>query len=116
VRVLGIRYNGGATTWIRSATKAYNWSIDRKTGALKSLRQRMDVGHGRYREYVSADYDARKNQTVITVHDHDGAGRADGDDDDHDDDDDDGRPRKIVMPGLVLLKMATDRGSLEIEY
>ena len=57
----------------------------------------MTVGTGKDKQEVEAKYEAKKNQTTIKIH------KAN-------------RETKVVKTGLVLLRMATDRGKLTIEY
>lgn len=57
----------------------------------------MEVGKGKDKQEVEAKFEGNKNQTTIKV--------------------DDPKPKtKVVKPGLVLLRMATDKGNLVIEF
>ena len=76
--------------------KSIEWATD-KDGTLKELEQEMKVGKGKDRQDVEAKYDAKKNQTTIKA--------------------DEPKPeKKITKPGLVLLRLATNKGALVIEY
>ena len=66
-------------------------------GFNKELEQKMRVGKGGEKEKVRAEFDAKKNQTTIKV-------------------EEPGADTKLVKPGLTLLRMATDKGDLNIEF
>jgi len=56
----------------------------------------MTIGRGESRTHVKASYDSTKNQT--TIHS------------------DAKNPSKVTLPGLVLMRLATDAGGVVIEY
>jgi hypothetical protein len=64
----------------------------------------MSVGREKTKVDITADYDARKNQTTIST-------RSEG----NDEGDDKGN-KKITEPGLVLLMLGTNSGKLVIAY
>lgn len=70
------------------------WNTNRD-GSLRELEQLLSIYSGPNQQEVDADYDAARNQTTIRVSD---------------------SQTRIVRPGLVLLKLTTNRGELEIEY
>jgi hypothetical protein len=76
------------------------WSLN-KDGSLKELEQKIEVGKGKDKEEVQAKFDVKRNETTIKV-------KEKGKDDDD--------AKKVVKPGLVLLRMATDKGKLVIEF
>jgi hypothetical protein len=76
-------------------SKKFEWSTN-KDGSLKMLDQNMTIGRGESRTHVKASYDSTKNQT--TIHS------------------DAKNPSKITLPGLVLMRLATDAGGVVIEY
>ncbi len=76
-------------------TKKFEWSTN-KDGSLKTLDQNMTIGRGESRTHVKASYDSTKNQT--TIHS------------------DAKNPSKVTLPGLVLMRLATDAGGVVIEY
>jgi len=94
-QVESLRYNDGAPiTPARNKTKL-EWAL--KAGALKELEQKIEVGRGRHEQEVEAEFEAKKNRTTIKVEEPE-------------------PERKIERPGLVLLRLATDRGMLRIEF
>jgi hypothetical protein len=100
VYVIGLRYEDaagpGRFIFLWNARTSFQWSLERN-GTLKGLSQMMEVGKDRGRRRVEATYDARKNRTTIKVKDG-------------------GRERTEVRTGLVLLRMVSDKGKMEIEY
>ena len=105
--IVSLQYNGGPVISPPANSVKFEWSTN-KDGTLKSLNQRLSVGKGKNRQWVSAKFDAKKNQTVIKT--------GTGGEDEDDDDDDDSHGVKITRPGLVLLRLVTDEGALIIEY
>jgi|GEM_PF-1738146 len=96
VKVVSLQYNNGTVIVPPKNRKSFEWSTE-KDGSLKELEQEMEVGKGKDRQDVEAKYDAKKNQTTIKI--------------------DEPKPEtKIVKTGLALLRMATDKGKLVIEY
>jgi hypothetical protein len=66
-------------------------------GRIKELEQEIEVGKGKDEREVEAKYRGKDNQTTIKV--------------------DEPKPEtKIIRSGLVLLRMATDKGKLIIEF
>ena len=59
------------------------------------------MAKGKDKQKVEANFDAKKNETTIKVKE---KGK----------DDDDGK--KVVKPGLLLLRLATEKGKLLIEF
>ncbi len=96
VKVVSIQYNSDPVITPPKNRKSFEWSTE-KEGPLKELEQEMEVGKGKDRQDVEARYDAKKNETTIRV--------------------DETKPEiKIVKTGLALLRLATDKGKLVIEY
>ena len=75
-------------------TLAFEWSRYRG-GGVKELEQKLRVERGTDRQRVEAKFDRAKNQTTIKTT----ASNTES---------------KLVMPGLVLIALTTDRGKLEI--
>jgi hypothetical protein len=100
VHVMSYQYTTGQTAgpvitpdW---AYKKYEWAYDTDK-SLKTLNQKFELHRGLARQQVLANYDSRSNATTII----------------------DLGPypeRRIVLPGLVLLKMTTWKGDLWILY
>jgi pectin methylesterase-like acyl-CoA thioesterase len=88
---------GGATASLSDAPRNrfdVDWKTDRD-GSLNELEQLLSIYSGENRQEVDAGYDADRNETTIRVGDSE---------------------LRIVRPGLVLLKLTTNRGVLGIEY
>ncbi len=98
--IVSLQYNGGPVITPPANKKQFDLEAN-ENGTLKSLQQKLSVGKGASRNWVKADYNAKKNQTVIKS----GTGE-----------EDDEGASKQVKPGLVLLRLATSNGSLVIEY
>jgi hypothetical protein len=93
VQVIGFQYTVNGTTepfiFAPDATKNFSWSLN-GDGSLKTLNQGMSIGHGRNGVSVQANYSSRSGHTSVHV-------RVDGPDTD------------TTLPGLALLRMATNR-------
>ena len=94
--VVSLSYDGGDATRPGPDTLDAEWGATRD-GTLETLHQTVTVGRERDRATLTARYDARRGETTLTP------GR-------HRD-----RDRDTVQ-GLVLLRLATDAGSLRIEH
>jgi hypothetical protein len=93
--IVSLQYNGSPVVTPPENKKDFQWALN-KDGSLKELEQEMEVGKGKDKQGVEAKFKAKDNQTTIKV--------------------DEPKPEtKIVKPGLVLLRMATDKGKLIIE-
>lgn len=96
VRIVSLQYQSGpvlATPWNK---KEFEWAGE-KDGPIKELEQRMTVRKGQAKQEVEAKFEREKNQTTIKV--------------------EEPKPEtKIVKPGVVLLRMVTDKGQLDIEF
>ena len=100
VRIISWSYqNGPANGNAESSDAPYNrFDLDWKTngdGSLKELEQFLRINSGPDQHEVEADYNSVRNETTIRV--------------------DDAQPA-MVRPGLVLLKLTTNRGAFGIEY
>jgi hypothetical protein len=118
VRVVSHQYNDGPVVPFGRNLKHFEWSVDRRTGALRSLEQELSIGQGADHQRAHAVWDPRKNQTTITVHgvDDDGDSDSDSDSDGGGGGGGGGGTTKIVKPGLVFLRMVIVNGELVIEY
>jgi len=94
-QVLSLRYNDGPILTAQRNSIKFEFALN-KDGMLKELTQKMEIGTGKAKRQVEAKFEAKKNQTVIR----EGAGPE----------------TKVVKPGLVLLRMATDKGMLSIDF
>jgi hypothetical protein len=98
--IVSLQYGSGAVITPPKNKKDFEWALN-KDGSLKELEQELEVGKGKDKQEVEAQFDAKNNETTIKVKE---KGK----------DDDDGK--KVVKPGLVLLRLATDKGKLLIEF
>ena len=94
-------YNGISTTTEKTMLK-YEWSND-KEGNLKELEQKATVGNLK----VKAHYDAKKNITKVKKE----VEERDKDDEEYEDEE-----MKETFPGLRILKLVTENGSVSIDY
>jgi hypothetical protein len=99
VRVMSLQYTQGEEPGVvivpDRGDKKYEWSKN-ADGSLKSLTQKFEVRQGKNRSQVIARYDAKTNTTEISEL---GPGS-----------------RKVIAPGLVLLRMTTSMATLQIDY
>ena len=93
-RIVSLQYSNGPVLPAPRNTKAFEWNG--KSGNLKELEQKLTLGRGDTKHEVQAKFEAKKNQTTIKVKDL--------------------VKTKVVRPGLVLLRLATTKGSLIIEF
>jgi len=107
-RIISVQYNNASPVNVQHNRQNFQWSFN-KDQSLKNFDQIMVIGQGNDRHKVVAKLDPRKNQTKILILDGVQSGK-DTDKDDQDDKD------KVVKPGLVLLRIATHAGLLDIEY
>jgi hypothetical protein len=112
VRVVSFQYNDGSIVLAGRNEKQFEWKTD-KTGTLKGIEQLMSVGGRPLTHLVQAEWEAKTNRTVIQVTDEkqDVPEREDDKKCEHGQHD-----KKIVKPGLVLLRMAIIDRKLVIEY
>lgn len=93
---VSFQYADGPVLAASPNEEAFEWALA-KDGTLSELEQRIEVQEGKDRCVWKAKYDARKNQTTIEQ--------------------EDSQPETIIVkPGLVLLRMATGKGALAIEF
>jgi hypothetical protein len=100
VRVVSYQYtvgtHAGAVISPDWAYETYQWSRNRD-GSLKTLNQKFELHKGRDRRRVVARYDAKKDLTVVQELGPD-------------------PERRVIYAGLVLLRMTTHSGDLQIDY
>jgi hypothetical protein len=94
VKVTRLSYQSGPVSEVAKNHFTFDWKTN-GDGSLKTLEQMLDINSGPDSQKVEADYDAVHNETTIRVGD--------------------SQP-VIVRPGLVLLKLTTNRGVFGIEY
>ncbi|TLX66662.1 MAG: Ig-like domain repeat protein, partial [Thaumarchaeota archaeon] len=95
VKIVSLQYNNGPIIASSKNKESFDWSLN-TDGSLKKLDQEMKVGKDTNQKEVEAKYDGKKNKTTIELE----------------------KPKpetKIVKDGLVLLRMATSNGNLNIE-
>lgn len=96
VRVVRLAYNGGPAV-VPISNEAQFQADQGPSGALRRVEQEIGLESGNGDETVHAVWDARRDQTRITV-------------------ERDDREKQIVRNGLVLLRLATSSGTLTIEF
>jgi len=94
-QVVSTKYNAGAVVNASYSSQSVEWSIN-KDKTLNKLSQSVVIGREKDRIEISAEYDSRKNQTIIET--------------------DKPKESRVVKSGLVLLRTATTNGALAIEY
>ena len=99
----GIAYNS-ATTTIASTKLSYKWRQN-KDGSYKLFASHLQT----LATSAESHYRPKKNITVIMTKPRDL-------DDDDNDDDTDTRPTKERLPGMIIPRMVTDSGEIEIIY
>ena len=100
VRVMSYQYRHGTAPadalivpdW---AIKKYEWSTN-ADGSLKSLSQKFELHKGRDRTQMEASFDTKSGVTTIKRLGPDS--------------------NRVILQGLVLLRMGTDKGQLKIDY
>ena len=94
--LLSLQYQDAEPTDAPENKQNFQWATERD-GSLKELEQKLEIGKGRDRQDVEAKFEGRKNETTIKQ--------------------DEPKPEtRVVKPGLVLLRLATDQGNLAIEF
>ena len=96
VRVVGLQYDGDPVVIPIDNKAHFRADLDR-SGELRRVGQEIGLEGDKLDQTVHAVWDARRNQTRITV-----------ERDDHE--------IQTVMNGLVLLRLATSKGTLKIEF
>ena len=90
-----VQYNNQDIIEFPKTEFKYEWSIDKKTGDIKNLEQRIKVKD----EFdIKAKYNHQKDETEIKIK------QADKEE------------IKQTLPGLVIIKLITKSGVLEFEY
>ena len=92
--IVSLQYNGGTLITAQASTLHFEWALSGT--ALKELEQKIGIGKDQQRQEAKAKFEAKKNETVIEIKD--------------------GTERKLTRPGLVLLRVETDRGALAIRF
>jgi hypothetical protein len=92
--IVSLQYGDGPMRTAPGNELTFAWTVDRH-GVLKRLDQELTAQDGHRRRTVSARFDAKRGVTMIR---------------------DDAKKRVIERQGLVLLRLATKRGTLLIEY
>jgi hypothetical protein len=104
VRIVSTQYNNGPVV-SAPANQTDTRSSFSKDGTLRSLVQSMAVRQGKNRQQVEAEFDPRRNETTIRIQDSADRGK----------DVERDKDGVTVKPGLVLLRMITRAGLLDIE-
>ncbi len=106
-----LQYNGGRILLVPDNSFQLGWGA-RRDGTLHDLKQSLSIGSRRNRVTTIARFDARFNQSTLRVR---GPGSPVQSDDGENDCDEQCGGR-IVLPGLALLRLVTDRGVVRAQY
>ena len=93
-RIVSLQYNSGPIVSAPMNKLSYEWDTG-KNAVLKELEQELKIDTGSAEQEVEAGFRADRNQTVIKTKHPNGT---------------------IVKPGLVLLRIASNRGQFAFEY
>ena len=96
--LLSLAYNGGAQLTLPENELKCEWATE-KTGTLKELEQKLEIGRAKSEVEVQAKFEGKKNETEIKVKTH-GA-------EPH---------QRVTRPGLVFLNLTTNQGALGVDY
>lgn len=96
VHIVSLQYNNGSVMAIHHNEEHFK-STSTSGGGLNKLDQEMKVMTDNIRHKVEAEFEADENQTTISV-------------------EEPAPETKAVKPGLVLLRLVTDKGQLHIEF
>ncbi|MBI3604658.1 MAG: Ig-like domain repeat protein [Nitrospirae bacterium] len=94
-KIISLQYNNGPVQILPPNQENFEWEME--AGSLKELEQKISLGQRPNLQEVEAHFEGEKNQTIIVRE----------------------KPSpetKVVKPGLVLLRLVTDKGTLLIEY
>jgi hypothetical protein len=96
ITVVSLQYGQGSVINVSRNLQSFEWNV-RHDGNLKKLEQDFKAGPGEEAQRVEADFDSRRNQTVIRQ--------------------EEPEPKiRLFKPGLHLIRMATSGGKLSIEF
>jgi hypothetical protein len=96
LEMVSLQYGHGPVLPLPRNRKRFEWTLGRD-GRLKELDQVMEVRESHERQRVWATFEAKKDRTILWI--------------------DRPKPeRRVVRKGLALLRMATDKTKLVIEY
>jgi BACON domain-containing protein/all-beta uncharacterized protein len=101
--IASVSYNGAAAASASFNEMRVEWSID-AAGAIESLQQTIAIGSTENPKKVRASFDRRLNQTVVRIEPPDAAP------------DSDSASTVVTKPGVHVLRIATQNGSLAIEF
>lgn len=92
-KLKSIQYDSALPIRLRDTELKYEWSLNKKDGTIKELEQRIESG----RDFdVRAHYSSRKGTTEIAT--------------------DEKKRTKIIVDGLVVVKLNTDNGNINYSY
>ncbi|MHB8710382.1 MAG: lipase/acyltransferase domain-containing protein [Minisyncoccota bacterium] len=97
-----LRYNGVSAGNLPKTMLKYEWSAD-KTGKIKELEEKVVIGSLK----IEGHYDARKNVTKIEKK---------LKKKDRESDNDNEKETKETLPGLVIINLATEKGTANANY
>jgi hypothetical protein len=94
--LVSLQYNYGTLVTLPRNEETVEWDLARD-GSVRELRQTLTEFHGKDSQRWDAEYEARRNTTTIEL--------------------ESPKPeQEVVVPGLDLLRLATNKGQLAIEH
>ena len=110
IMLQSIAYNG-ATTTLSNASAVYHAAFNRRKDTLEAFSADLRTASST----VIATYEPRRNETIITTSPTPRP-KSKGDKPVHFNRSNDMRPERQTLPGLVILYITTEKGSLIINY
>jgi len=92
--IVSLEYGNGPVLTVPRNKQSFEWKTG-KSGDLRELAQRFEVGTGKHEQEFSTQFDAEDNETEIR---------------------EESKHGDTETPGLVLLQMATDNGKLVVQF
>lgn len=96
--LLSLSYNGGVQLTLPENELKCEWATE-KTGILKELEQKLEIGRAKSEVEVQAKFEGKKNETEIKVKTHGSEPH-----------------QRVTRPGLVFLNLTTNQGALGVDY
>ena len=109
IDIRSIAYDGAVT--VLPTELAFNWT-QAKSGAYRTFHAVIRAAT----TTVTAEYEAKSNRTILTIATRHPGGHTDNRVREEDEDWDDKRPRRLVVPGLVVPYAQTAEGNMIVSY
>ena len=95
---MSLAYNGGDQLTLPENELKCEWATE-KTGILKELEQKLEIGRAKSEVEVQAKFEGKKNETEIKVKTHGSEPH-----------------QRVTRPGVVFLNLTTNQGALGVDY